>query len=78
MLVVIYVQYNKNKCVKKNTLILKKTIVFLQVNESEQNGITLKSVLEVENEDNNGYWFASICSTEGSSIQYSSIIFVII
>lgn len=62
----------KNKYVKKNTCILKKKKqLYLQVNDSEQNGIPLKSVVEVENEDQNGYWFATVCSSKGVSIKYS-------
>ncbi|VVC28864.1 SLED domain,Mbt repeat [Cinara cedri] len=41
---------------------------FPHVCKSEQNGIELGSVVEVENEDKNGYWFASVCLSKGVSI----------
>ncbi|XP_050534831.1 MBT domain-containing protein 1-like isoform X2 [Daktulosphaira vitifoliae] len=38
---------------------------FCHVCKSEQNGIELGSVIEVENEDGSGYWFASITLSKG-------------
>jgi len=34
------------------------------------NGIELGSVVEIENEDKNGYWFASVCSSNGVLLKY--------
>lgn len=34
------------------------------------NGIELGSIIEVENEDQSGYWFASVCSSTGVLIRY--------
>lgn len=48
---------------------------YVQVCKSELNGIELGSVVEVENEDENGYWFASICSSNGVLIRYIYIHF---
>ncbi|XP_022180429.1 scm-like with four MBT domains protein 1 [Myzus persicae] len=41
---------------------------FHHICKSELNGIEIGSVVEIENEDQSGYWFASVCSTEGISI----------
>lgn len=41
-----------------------------QVCKSEQNGIELGSVVEIENEDQCGYWFASVCSSKGVLLKY--------
>ncbi|XP_025406134.1 uncharacterized protein LOC112680298 isoform X2 [Sipha flava] len=38
---------------------------FHHVCKSELNGIEVGSVVEIENEDQNGYWFASVCSSKG-------------
>lgn len=43
---------------------------YLQICKSEQNGIELGSVVEVENEDQNGYWFASVCASKGVLLKY--------
>jgi len=34
------------------------------------NGIELGSVVEIENEDGSGYWFAIVCSSKGALIKY--------
>ncbi|VVC29794.1 SLED domain,Zinc finger, C2CH-type,Sterile alpha motif/pointed domain,Mbt repeat [Cinara cedri] len=39
--------------------------LFSHVCKSEQNGIDLGSIVEIENEDQNGYWFASVCLSRG-------------
>ncbi|KAL4104178.1 hypothetical protein QTP88_019487 [Uroleucon formosanum] len=38
---------------------------FYHVCKSELNGIEIGSVVEIENEDQSGYWFASVCSSKG-------------
>lgn len=43
---------------------------FYHICKSEQNGIELGSVVEVENEDQNGYWFASVCASKGVLLKY--------
>lgn len=37
---------------------------YLQICKSEMNGIELGSVVEVENSDGSGYWFATVRSSE--------------
>eukprot|EP00102_Acyrthosiphon_pisum_P026276 XP_016663486.1 PREDICTED: scm-like with four MBT domains protein 1 [Acyrthosiphon pisum] len=39
---------------------------FHHICKSELNGIEIGSVIEIENEDQNGYWFASVCSSKGA------------
>ncbi|XP_060871947.1 scm-like with four MBT domains protein 1 isoform X2 [Metopolophium dirhodum] len=41
---------------------------FHHICESEMNGIELGSVVEIENEDGSGYWFASVCLSKGAFI----------
>lgn len=62
---------NIRMCNQKYLYPIKK--FYLQICKSEQNGIELGSVVEVENEDYNGYWFASVCSSKGVIIKYSLI-----
>ncbi|XP_029342125.1 scm-like with four MBT domains protein 1 isoform X2 [Acyrthosiphon pisum] len=38
---------------------------FYHICKSELNGIEIGSVVEIENEDLSGYWFASVCSSKG-------------
>jgi len=42
------------------------------------NGIEIGSVVEIENEDQNGYWFATICSSKGALMKYAKKNFYII
>ncbi|KAL5237491.1 hypothetical protein ACI65C_004901 [Semiaphis heraclei] len=39
---------------------------YITVCKSEMNGIEIGSVIEIENEDKNGYWFATVCSSKGA------------
>jgi len=43
---------------------------YLQICKSELNGIEIGSVVEIENEDQSGYWFASVCSSKGVLMKY--------
>lgn len=43
---------------------------YRQVYKSELNGIEIGSVVEIENEDQSGYWFASVCSSKGVLMKY--------
>lgn len=58
----------KKSCNKKILIYQKK--LYLQICKSEQNGIELGSVVEIENEDQSGYWFATVCSSKGVLIKY--------
>lgn len=65
------------KFVPKKILIYQKQF-YLQICKSQQNGIEIGSVVEIENEDQSGYWFATVRESKGVIIKYVKKTFILL
>lgn len=65
------------------TFVIKKILtyqvkLYVQVCKSELNGIEIGSIVEIENDDQDGYFFAIVRSSNGILLKYVKKIYVLI